>query len=295
MKHHLTYGTLSRLCLATPLVLFLCCSPEKGTPARPAHAERIVSLSPSLSREIVDLSQRRRLAGVTSYDDYRDAGVALVGTLVQPDLETIVLIKPDLVVYSEEDGLVQNVGRFRDAGIVLYRFRRNRNFNDICANYLDLARIMGRVPEARKKIGEYAASLRRITMRSSPASLRGRRRVAFLLSHNPLIAASTESYIARIIQDAGGACIYSDAGRPYPPVSLESLVIADPDLIISMAGDDSENFFRRLSRDFPGLKAVRNHACHAIASDTIPYYTPADYLKSVERMADIIHADNSSR
>ena len=113
--------------------------------------------------------------------------------------------------------------------------------------------------------------------------------MAFFLSCRPLIAASSDSFIGRIIRDAGGSCAYHTAGLSYPMVSVESLVYADPDVFISMGGDaDSSDFFRVLSGDFNSLKAVRNRALFMIAPDTIPYYTPEDYVKSVEKISGIL-------
>ncbi len=287
MKYYLIHCL--RLCPALPLVLLLFCSPGREQPVPGASIGRIVSLSPSISRQIDDLGRAGLLAGVTSYDDFRDRGVAIVGTLVQPDFETILLLRPDIVLYSSEDGPVQNIERLGEAGIAMYRFNRNRNFSDICGNFLRLGRMLGREPEARKKIELYSNALDRIKTR-----IPGRERtkppgVAFFLSHRPLIAASDKSFIAQVIRDAGGACVYSGTGGAYPLVSLESLVISDPDVIISMAGDDEAGaFFRRLSRDFRSLKAARNWTFYVIEPDTIPYYTPADYVKSVGRIYKIL-------
>ena len=86
----------------------------------------LVSLSPSITREIVDLSQARVIMGVTSFDDYRASGVEVIGTLIQPNIEKIVALSPDIVLSSWEDGLVQNVDRLVEAGIPVWRFKRNR-------------------------------------------------------------------------------------------------------------------------------------------------------------------------
>ncbi|HQJ69976.1 MAG TPA: ABC transporter substrate-binding protein [Spirochaetota bacterium] len=275
--------------LALPAAFSLYCSPEKeGTAPLPA-APRIVSLSPSISRQIDDLGRREVLAGVTSYDDFSRTGIEIVGTLVQPNLEAIIRLGPDIVLLSSEDGPVQNIDRLNDAGVRVYRFGRNRNFSDICHNYLRLAAMLGKEPEARKNIARYSGMLDRYGTRRRSAK-RGRpAAVAFFLSHRPLIAASEGSFIAQVIRDAGGVCVYSGTRGSYPPVSLESLVEYDPDVIIYMAGDDEGNdFFSRLSRDFRSLRVVKNGTFYIIDPDTIPYYTPADYVKSVERVAEIL-------
>jgi len=267
------------------LILFSSCTQEKKMAPAERPIARIISLSPSITREIADLGAERLLVGVTSYDDYRGNGTEIIGTLIQPNIEKIILLKPDLVLYSAEDGLVQNVERLTDAGVASRRFARNRNFGDICKNFLILAGILGRDGTAREKIEQYRKRLDRVKGGTRPR----RPRAVFLLSCTPLIVASTDSFIGQVIWDAGGTCPFGGGGGPHPLISIETLVESDPDLIISMSGgEDTGDFFRRLAADFGELKAVRCGNIFTIAADSIPYYTPADYVKSLEKIAAMI-------
>ena len=290
MKHS---GTeILSLCAALLAPLFSCL-PEKHAPLPAGPIARIVSLSPSISREIVDLGSGNLLVGVTSYDDMRDTGVEVVGTLVQPNLEKILMLKPDIVLYSSEDGLVQNIDRISGAGVAAYRFGRNRNFADICGNYLTLGGMLGRTTEAVRNADRYRGILAGMKQAGSVA---GRPLVVFLVSCRPLIAASSDSFIGQVIQDAGGRCAYQGGGRPHPPVSIESLIATDPDVIVAMAGgDDTKDFFRLLAREFSGLKSVSRGRMFEITPDTIPYYTPADYVASVARISRILKNPASHR
>lgn len=272
-----------------PLIMLPACTQEKKIVPAEKPAERIISLSPSISRQMVDLGAEDFLVGVTSYDDYRGNRREIVGTLIQPNIERIVLLKPDLVLYSAEDGLVQNAERLADVGIASRRFARNKNFDDIADNYLILADVLGREDTARGKIKQYRMIRDHIIggMRDS-ISLQ-RPLAAFLLSCSPLIVASADSFIGQIIWDAGGRCPYGGGGGPHPLISIETLVESDPDLIISMSGgEDTGGFFRRLAADFSELKAVRSGNIFTIKDDSVPYYTPADYVKSLEKIAVMI-------
>ncbi len=289
MKQNLLYCQLLHCCLALPVVFSLLCSPEKEQPVPLQQPARIISLSPSISRQIADLGRRDLLVGVTSFDDFRDGGIEIVGTLVQPNLETIIQLKPDMVFLSSEDGPVQNIDRLIDAGVRICRFGRNRNFHNICDNYLRLAGMLGREQEARNNIVRYSDILYRIRERRFAENRGKPATVAFFLSHRPLIAVSEGSFIAQVIRDAGGVCVYSGTRAAYPLVSLESLIESDPAVIMYMAGDnEAGEFSRRLSRDFGDLKALKNRRFYVIDSDTIPFYTPADYVKSVVRVAEIL-------
>ena len=212
-----------------------------------------------------------------------------MGTLIQPNLETIVAVRPDVVLCSSEDGGVQSVDRLYGAGVGVRRFGRNRNFADICANYVALGGMVGKGGLAERKAEEYRRALARAAAAVASAPAR-KPRVAFFLSHRPLIAASSGSFIGGIIADAGGVCAYGASARPYAMVSIESLADADPDVIIVMEGDDPEAFFSELSADFQDLRAVAARRMYPVPADSIPYYTPADYVKSVGRLSRMLAA-----
>ncbi len=269
------------------LALCLSCSPMMADLPGAGKVGRIVSLSPSLTRQIVDLDGGNLLVGVTSYDGYRSEGAEVVGTLLQPNIERILTLEPDIVLYSGEDGPVQNLKRLGWAGTRTRRFERNRDFSDICKNYIALGALLEREDLARQKANEYRARLELLTRGARAGSAR-RPLVTFFLSCRPLIAASAESFIGRVIVDAGGIPAYSGAGMPYPLVSIESLVAADPDLIICMTGeDDLRDFIRALSA-FGSMKAVARRAIYLIDPDTVPFYTPGDYVKSVTKVSALI-------
>ena len=277
------------MALSALLILFPACTPDKNVTPADRPVARIISLSPSITREITDLGGGGLLVGVTSYDDYHGPGMEVVGTLIQPNIEKIILLKPDMVLYSAEDGLVQNVERLAEAGVAMHRFTLNKSFADICKNYLVLGGILGRESTARDNIKRYTEILDRKKGSRRSGTETTRPLVAFLLSCRPLIVASADSFIGQVIRDSGGRCPYGGAGRPHPLISLESLIETDPDMIISMTGgEDTSDFFRRLSVDFKDMTAVRYGNIYTITPDTIPYYTPADYVKSMEKISVMI-------
>jgi iron complex transport system substrate-binding protein len=251
-------------------------TPEAGAASVP---RRVVSLSPSITREIIDLGDA---------DGYRGDEVEIIGTLVRPNIEKILSLKPDCVLYSAEDDLVQNIDQLAGAGIAMERFSRNRSFEDICNNYIILGRLFHIEPAARKKVLDYKMRLERLKKRHEAGGRKkgARPLVAMFVSHRPLMAVSAGSYIGQIIRDAGGTCAYGQTGRPYPLVSFESLVEMDPDFVISVV-DGKNNLSKRL-RGSTALSCVRNRRIYAVSPDSVSYYTPADYLGAVEIISRLI-------
>ena len=274
---------VSRFTFIIIIILIIAIAASCGrTPAETTTAaRRIVSLSPSLSRMLADLEAAEMLAGVTSFDDFRDRA-QVVGSMVRPNAELILSINPDLVIFSEDDGSVQAVDSLSSAGLRVRRFPKTRSFDDIIANYLTLASIISRDKPAVKKIEGYRA--RRSAEVARPRSSH-RPRVAFLVSVKPLIAASDESYIGAIIRDAGGECAVRSVAALFPILSLESLVAAHPEIIIVMSEQEADwESCRRILAPFPNLaRRVRG-----ITPSHVAYYTPSDYIQSVNEIRALI-------
>lgn len=244
------------------------------------YLERIISLSPSITRQIIDLDSEDRLVGVTSYHPPLKRKVDIVGTLIQPNIEKIVILRPDIILFSEEDNPTQNIERLGLTGFRTFLFSRNSSIEDLFNNYLKLAEILNKEEIARVKIKYYRAKL------ESYRVLSKRYRTAFVISHDPLIIASNTSFIGRIIEDAGGKNIFRDLKIPYPKISAEFLIRLDPDIIVSMMSG-AEVYFRTVFRDFENSKIKRYNNIYYIKPDKISFYNPKDYVDSVKIVSDI--------
>lgn len=285
MKKFLSTGirSINPVIIVSLLIFALLYYSEKESapgPATTGDIRRIISLSPSLTRQIADLGARDRLVGATSLDAPQAGNVPSVGNLIQVDLERILSLRPDIVLASDEDGAVQFTGRIRAAGISVFLFGKNRDGEGIFENYLALARLLGREEAAEAKLKGYKAAL---------AKARGpgpRPRVALFVSHHPLMAVSRASFPGRVIEDAGGTNIFGEGLAPYPIVSAEFIVRLDPDLILSIM-PGSEEFFKYLLKDFPGLRVMKQGNIRSIGDD-ITYYTPADYVRSVAKLSEML-------
>jgi iron complex transport system substrate-binding protein len=214
--------------------------------------------------------------------------VEIIGSLVRPNIEKIILMKPDIVFYSREDMAVQVVDRLTDSGLRTYCFERNADFIAICNNYIILARIIGRHEQALEKISRYRKRLEDIKLRTAAAEngSPGQKKfsLVFFISHRPLIVASGLSYIGKIIKDSGAINCYDGADYPYPVVSMESLVTENPDIILSMDTAPGQFF-----RDILDVKAARENRIYAVKPDPIAYYSPRDYVDSVAFIAALLY------
>ncbi|MDR0485304.1 MAG: helical backbone metal receptor, partial [Elusimicrobiota bacterium] len=67
-----------------------------------AKYSRIISLAPAAAKSLYQLGLDEEIVGITIYCPKGKSKKEIVGTLIEPDLEKIVSLKPDLIVASKE-------------------------------------------------------------------------------------------------------------------------------------------------------------------------------------------------
>jgi len=272
------------LIIFLPLLLAGGCggkeSPEKGN--HPA-AQRIVSLSPSITKMIIDLGSEHRLAGVTSFHPPLKKAVPVIGTLVNPAVESILQARPDLVLLSEEDGATQKSDLIRATGLRLEMLGRHRNFKDITDNYRRLALLLGREKTALEKLALYEKRLAALR-----AEVKRVKEVTLLLATRPLVTVSSGSFINAMIQDGGGRNSFHGLITAYPVITLEALVKKNPPVLMVMQKGGKKELERMLNR-FPAT-ALKKRNIFEILPDTVAYYTPEDYIRGVATIRSILGA-----
>ena len=88
-------------------------------PELPRVPERIVSLVPSLTETVCDFGRRAALVGRTDYCVFPAdvAGVPSVGGTKNPDLDSILALKPDLVLANHEENRPSDLEALAGAGV----------------------------------------------------------------------------------------------------------------------------------------------------------------------------------
>lgn len=262
-------------------IFIYSCSNETVPENKNFPVTRIISLSPSLTGQIIDLGSEDKLVGVTPYHPPLKKDLPHVGTFISPSIEKIILLKPDIIFCSEEDGDVQKNDFFKKSGLRYYRFKRNRDYKSICDNYLVLAGIIGKRDYGEKQVDLYSARLDKIKKSRVDVN------VAFLVSAKPLITVSKLSYISGIIRDAGGINVFAETEHPYPILTVESLVTKNPDIVIVMNKGDDIFLFNNL-KDFKTVNFIIRKNIFVAGDDIIPYYSPKDYILAVEKISEIL-------
>jgi iron complex transport system substrate-binding protein len=253
----------------------------------PAPPRRIVSLVPSATEIFFALGAEDRLVGVTDYCNYPHAArrKPSVGGMVSPSLETIVTLRPDLVVVTDEGTREETFAQLRRLGIPVFLVRAHR-LDDVMTVIARLAVLTGTEATARRIVSEME---RRVAAVRTAVSARPRPRVLYVVWPDPLIVPGRDSLVTELVHLAGGESITGRDRDMYPRFSLETAIARNPDVIVvathgAGTGPASREKFER----FSSVTAVKAGRIHAADGDLLHRYGPR-IVEGVEALARAIH------
>jgi iron complex transport system substrate-binding protein len=212
-----------------------------------APPQRIVSLLPSLTETVCELGQCHRLVGVDRYSNWPAAIAALprVGGGMDPNVEAIVALRPDVVLLAQSSRVVQ---RLESLGLKVVALEPK--------SHADVQRVLGKVAQV---VGVDAQATQRIwrnidaavsaAAQSLPVRVKNTR-VYFEVNRAPY-GAGASSFIGETLTRLGVQNIVPASLGPFPKLNPEFVVRANPDVI--MVGD--RNFEGMTQR--PGWRSIR--------------------------------------
>lgn len=210
--------------------------------------KRIVSLLPSLTETVCELGACDRLVGVDRYSNFPDSVRSLpqVGGGLDPSLEAIVALRPDVVLMATSS---RAGARLEALGLKVVALEP-RTAADV-RRVLDKVGQLLDVPDAQRVWRAIDAGVG-AAAQSLPPRARGVR-VYFEVNAGPY-AAGAGSFIGETLARLGARNIIGAPLGPFPKVSPEYVVRADPDLIML-----SERTAQGLEQrpGWAGMRAVR--------------------------------------
>ena len=214
--------------------------------------QRIVSLLPSLTESVCAMEQCQRLVGVDRYSNYPASVRALpqLGGGIDPNIEAIVALKPDVVLVSSGS---RASSRLEALGLKVVALETK--------SHADVKRVLQKiglllaVPDAQGADRLWRIIDASVSAASQSLSAQAKNtRVYFEVSRGPY-AAGESSFIGETLQRLGAKNVVPAALGPFPKLNPEFVVRANPDLI--MIGNRS----MQAMVPYPGwssIKAVRN-------------------------------------
>ena len=248
----------------TAAILVLAGAAAAARAAEPAQegAHRVVCLAPAFTEICFSLGKGDHVVGVTDFCDFppEAAERTRVGGFLNPRRETIVGLRPDLVLAVPEE--TELAGQLRQLGIrseilPLYRLA------DIDRAIRQVAGWLGDSAAGDRLAGTLTAEL--AGLRKADAAARPPK-VLLVVGRNwgelsNIYVAAPDTFLGELLEAAGGRNAYTGRIR-YPSLSLEGITRMDPEIILELypgqhLGDGQKAALRRDWDRLPAVTAVR--------------------------------------
>jgi len=250
---------------------------------------RIVSLVPSVTEILFAIGARDVLVGVTDFCDYPPEArrKAHVGDMLNPNLEALITLKPDLVVATRSGNREETFDQLRRLGIAVYLVDPVS-----VADVLRLVAGLGELTGRRDGAAAVTSDLeRRVAAVRERVAGRPHPRVLYVLWPEPLIVPGRGSLVSELIALAGGESVTADQGQGYPRMSLEAAVGRAPEVIIlARHGGGTGPAAREQWQRLESLPAIRSGRLYAADGNLLHRYGPR-VVTGLEVLAHLIHPE----
>ena len=249
---------------------------------------RIVSLVPAVTEMLFALGAGPRVVGVSSFDRFPPeiGKVPRVGALLDPDVERILSLRPDLViVYGSQTDLLTQLARAK-VPVFVYT---HRGLADVTDTLRQLGERIGVTTASQRladDIDRRIAAVREGTAKSRrPRTLIVFGRDAFAL--RGIYASGGIGFVHDMVVAAGGDNVFADAQREAVQATTELIIARAPEVILELRAEpiaaDVEARERQTWNALSSVPAVRGRRVHIIgdARTVIPGPRIADGVQLI--------------
>ena len=256
-------------------------------------AQRIVSIAPSNTEILFAIGAGDQVVGRDQVSDYPEAAknVTDIGPAFETlNTELIVSLEPDLVLAAEIN-TPEQVKELEDLGLTVYYLNNPHTLEELYINLEIVSQLTGREPETTPLVESLKARVAAVDEKIAPISYPVS--VFYELdSTDPSkpYTAGKDSFITLLIERAGGANIAADL-EGYPQMSLEQIVVADPEFII--LGDSMWGVTPEMVASRPGwenLSAVKNGKVVPFDDNLVSRPGPR-LVDGLEQLAKLLHPE----
>ena len=292
----ITFITLLMLLTRMVLAAVSAVDDVNNTITLSSPAERIVSLAPHITELLYSIDAGDRLVATVEYSDYPPAAKQLrrIGGHNALDLESILALQPDLVIAWRSGNNPVQIEKLQALGIPVF-INEPRHIEDIPDTVRRLAVLAGRSEQAKIFVNEFEQQ--HISLKKHFASRRPVK-LFYEIWHQPLMTINGKHLISDVIRLCGAVNVFADVPVLAPTVSIESVLQARPDIIITGSMGQARRDWVTAWRRWPQLPAVANEQLYFINPDLMQRHGPRilqgakQLCQYVERAREIKYAND---
>jgi iron complex transport system substrate-binding protein len=259
---------------------------EAGKRVRlPLRPQRIVTLAPNLTEIVYAIGAGDRLVGNTTFCDYPAEAkqVTKVGDTLQPNIERIIALKPEVIFVSTASQLETFTKQLNERGIAVF-VTDPHDLEGVFRSIKTLGELLGQEAQAEKLVSDLrarAAAIEEAVKARPPVT------VFYQVSPQPLWTAGRRSWITDLIRRAGGKSVTAEVEGEWMRYSDEAALASRPEAIIMATSSDEKLEVAAALQKSPAAITKR---VYGINGDFLSRPGPR-LVEGLEQIAHVLHAE----
>jgi iron complex transport system substrate-binding protein len=228
-------------------------------------AKRIVSLAPNITEVLFHVGAGEQIVGADEYSNYPPAAkdIQRVSNYAAANYELILSLKPDLVIAWQSGNGDKIINPLRKLGIPVFVIETGE-IEQVPNLFRRFGKLSGQDKIAEQRALEFTERLKKLrtaNVKKSPV------RTFYQIWDEPLITLNGKHMVSSVIELCGGVNIFADAIPLVPYVNIESVVAADPQVIIAGGSQDEQPHWFKSWQKWSGISAVIKSQIYLIPAD----------------------------
>jgi len=251
----------------------------------PDRPHRVVCLIPSVVDIVYSLGAGADVVAVSDFTKYPKEALQKpsIGLPLNPSIETIVALHPDLVLGSGELNTLEFAGHLQRLGIPVFMVDPH-GIEGIYASILNLGRALNRETDADSVVAQLR---KRVDAVKARVADKPKMRVFMAIWYDPVMTIGRRAFISELIEAAGGRSVTDDISQEWPEVSVETIVSRQPDALLLENGSKITVEELKARPGWEHLRAVQQGRVY-YTDDRIEYPSPIAF-DALEDLAKQFH------
>lgn len=248
-------------------------------------AQRIVALAPHIVEMLFDIGAGNKIVGAVAYSDYPKAALDIprVGSYHGMQIEKLLALNPDLVIVWKSGNSQSDIDKMKRLGLNI-AVSNPVNIADVATELRYYGELTGNQEQAEKVALAYEKRLKRLRVENKNKQAIP---VFYQLWPEPMMTINGTTWINQLIEVCQGANVFKNNPTPYPKISTENVIVAQPHLII-LPDEDSKNPMPIIDWfKWPEIPAVKNNKFITVDADLLHRFSTR-MLSGIEDMCEKI-------
>jgi ABC-type Fe3+-hydroxamate transport system substrate-binding protein len=199
----------------------------------PDHPHRVVCMVPSVADILYSLGAGADVVAISDFTKYPKEALQKprIGLPLNPSIETIVALHPDLVLGSSELNTLEFAGHLQRLRIPVFMVDPH-GIQGIYTSILSLGKALNLETDANSLVAHLRARVDAVKARVAD---KPKLRIFTAIWYDPVMTIGKRAFITELIEAAGGQSVTDDIAQEWPEVSLETIVSRQPDALLFMS------------------------------------------------------------